>query len=404
MGSYDEEEEEPQGAARRRTNKEGDESSGWETVSGDEDAEDTDGAPAAGREKGGKQKGGKQKGGKAEGASTAEASAMAVVEVAMAEADVEDAASASARTAGARSSAVEMAVSQRTEEEGEEHYDTAEDMEEEEADAMEEAGRPTPPSEPTSAPPTVPPAASAAAAAPSATAATAAAAAAPAPPPPRALGTTHVAAWRDAAADAELEEVERFAVEEGAVPDDHHFAAQGSSDTPKVAAFAKTCQKQWKLLQAGLPAGIYVAAFAERVDLMRALVMGPPGTPYEDAVFVFDLQLPPDFPQQPPAVHYISHAERINPNLYENGKVCLSLLGTWTGRESCELWNPASSTVLQARTPAATAATAVPATAVPAPPSPHARPSTTATATSRQVLVSIQALVLCEMPYFNEAG
>ena len=376
MGSYDEEEEEPQGAARRRTNKEGDESSGWETVSGDEDAEDADGAPAAGREKSGREKGGKQKGGKAEGASTAEASAMAVVEVAMAEADVEDAASASARTAGARSSAVEMAVSQRTEEEGEEHYDTAEDMEEEEeADAMEEAGRPTPPSEPTSAPPTVPPAASAAAAAPSATAATAAAAAAPAPPPPRALGTTHVAAWRDAAADAELEEVERFAVEEGAVPDDHHFAAQGSSDTPKVAAFAKTCQKQWKLLQAGLPAGIYVAAFAERVDLMRALVMGPPGTPYEDAVFVFDLQLPPDFPQQPPAVHYISHAERINPNLYENGKVCLSLLGTWTGRESCELWNPASSTVLQARTPAATAATAVPATAVPAPPSPHARPS-----------------------------
>ena len=409
MGSYDEEEEEPQGAARRRTNKEGDESSGWETVSGDEDAEDADGAPAAGREKSGREKGGKQKGGKAEGASTAEASAMAVVEVAMAEADVEDAASASARTAGARSSAVEMAVSQRTEEEGEEHYDTAEDMEEEEeADAMEEAGRPTPPSEPTSAPPTVPPAASAAAAAPSATAATAAAAAAPAPPPPRALGTTHVAAWRDAAADAELEEVERFAVEEGAVPDDHHFAAQGSSDTPKVAAFAKTCQKQWKLLQAGLPAGIYVAAFAERVDLMRALVMGPPGTPYEDAVFVFDLQLPPDFPQQPPAVHYISHAERINPNLYENGKVCLSLLGTWTGRESCELWNPASSTVLQARAPAATPATtpaaAVPATAVPAPPSPHARPSTTATATSRQVLVSIQALVLCEMPYFNEAG
>jgi hypothetical protein len=31
-------------------------------------------------------------------------------------------------------------------------------------------------------------------------------------------------------------------------------------------------------------------------------------------------------------------------------------------------------------------------------------PATTATATSRQVLVSIQALVLCEMPYFNEAG
>ena len=120
-------------------------------------------------------------------------------------------------------------------------------------------------------------------------------------------------------------------------------------------------------MQDGLPPGIFVVAYAERVELLRVLIVGPPGTPYHDAVFVFDLQLPADFPQQPPAVHYLSHGERINPNLYENGKVCLSLLGTWTGRESCELWNPKTSTVLQ-------------------------------------VLVSIQALVLCEQPYYNEAG
>ena len=100
---------------------------------------------------------------------------------------------------------------------------------------------------------------------------------------------------------------------------------------------------------------------------MRALICGPPGTPYHDATFVFDLQLTPEFPQQPPLVHYLSHGERINPNLYENGRVCLSLLGTWTGRQSCELWSPETSSVLQ-------------------------------------VLVSIQGLVLCEMPYFNEAG
>ena len=49
-----------------------------------------------------------------------------------------------------------QSASQRTEEEGEEHYDTAEDMEEEEeADTMEEASRLPPPSEPTSAPPAV---------------------------------------------------------------------------------------------------------------------------------------------------------------------------------------------------------------------------------------------------------
>jgi baculoviral IAP repeat-containing protein 6 len=54
---------------------------------------------------------------------------------------------------------------------------------------------------------------------------------------------------------------------------------------------------------------------------------------------------------------------RFNPNLYPNGKVCLSLLGTWTGPS----WNPATSTVLQ-------------------------------------VLVSLQAMVFCAQPYFNEPG
>lgn len=65
-------------------------------------------------------------------------------------------------------------------------------------------------------------------------------------------------------------------------------------------------------------------------------------------------------------VHYHSGGLRHNPNLYESGKVCLSLLNTWTGTGS-EVWNPKSSTVLQ-------------------------------------VLVSLQALVLNDRPYFNEAG
>lgn len=64
-------------------------------------------------------------------------------------------------------------------------------------------------------------------------------------------------------------------------------------------------------------------------------------------------------------VHYISGGLRVNPNLYESGKVCLSLLNTWTGRGT-EVWNPGS-TILQ-------------------------------------VLLSLQALVLNEKPYFNEAG
>ena len=36
---------------------------------------------------------------------------------------------------------------------------------------------------------------------------------------------------------------------------------------------------------------------------------------------------------------------RVNPNLYEEGRVCLSLLGTWTGHRQ-EMWTTAS-TILQ---------------------------------------------------------
>lgn len=56
---------------------------------------------------------------------------------------------------------------------------------------------------------------------------------------------------------------------------------------------------------------------------------------------------------------------RLNPNLYEDGKVCLSLLGTWHGKGS-ETWSPLSNIL--------------------------------------QVLVSIQGLVLVKNPYYNEAG
>ena len=41
------------------------------------------------------------------------------------------------------------------------------------------------------------------------------------------------------------------------------------------------------------------------------------------------------------------YGERLNPNLYADGKVCLSLLGTWEGKNSCEMQNPDSSNLQQ---------------------------------------------------------
>jgi ubiquitin-conjugating enzyme E2 O len=68
------------------------------------------------------------------------------------------------------------------------------------------------------------------------------------------------------------------------------------------------------------------------------MIRGPEKTPYEDGLFFFDFQLSAEYPKAPPLCHYISYcSDRLNPNLYEDGKVCVSLLGTWSGKGT-EVW------------------------------------------------------------------
>lgn len=38
------------------------------------------------------------------------------------------------------------------------------------------------------------------------------------------------------------------------------------------------------------------------MDLMRAVIIGASGTPYQDGLFFFDFYLPPEFPQAPPVI------------------------------------------------------------------------------------------------------
>jgi ubiquitin-conjugating enzyme E2 O len=93
-------------------------------------------------------------------------------------------------------------------------------------------------------------------------------------------------------------------------------------------AFFKAVQKEHKLLRSSLPPdGVWVRSFEDRLDLLSVLIEGPKNTPYEDGLFAFDIQLGHDYPSSPPLCHYISYcSDRLNPNLYEDGKVCVSLL------------------------------------------------------------------------------
>ncbi|KAL2297646.1 hypothetical protein Nmel_016198 [Mimus melanotis] len=180
-------------------------------------------------------------------------------------------------------------------------------------------------------------------------------------------------------------------------PDSHAFKKM-EFQPPEAKKFFSTVRKEMALLATSLPDGIMVKTFEDRMasacsqmplwvaknelliagktvlgaewedrqDLFSALIKGPTRTPYEDGLFLFDIQLPNIYPAVPPLFRYLSQCSgRLNPNLYDNGKVCVSLLGTWIGKGT-ERWTSKSSLL--------------------------------------QVLISIQGLILVNEPYYNEAG
>ncbi|XP_053565245.1 (E3-independent) E2 ubiquitin-conjugating enzyme isoform X2 [Bombina bombina] len=148
-------------------------------------------------------------------------------------------------------------------------------------------------------------------------------------------------------------------------PESHAFKKL-EFQPPEAKKFFSTVRKEMALLATSLPDGIMVKTFEDRMDLFSAFIKGSTRTPYEDGLFLFDIQLPNIYPAVPPLFRYLSQCSgRLNPNLYDNGKVCVSLLGTWIGKGT-ERWTSKSSLL--------------------------------------QVLISIQGLILVNEPYYNEAG
>eukprot|EP00545_Synedropsis_sp_CCMP1620_P012387 CAMPEP_0119029494 /NCGR_PEP_ID=MMETSP1176-20130426/40547_1 /TAXON_ID=265551 /ORGANISM="Synedropsis recta cf, Strain CCMP1620" /LENGTH=168 /DNA_ID=CAMNT_0006985841 /DNA_START=699 /DNA_END=1205 /DNA_ORIENTATION=- len=74
------------------------------------------------------------------------------------------------------------------------------------------------------------------------------------------------------------------------------------------------------------------------------LIMGPDGTLYEGGFFKAKLSFPSDFPNMPPTMTFVS--EMWHPNVYEDGRVCISILhppgeDEFNSQESAdERWRP----------------------------------------------------------------
>lgn len=85
------------------------------------------------------------------------------------------------------------------------------------------------------------------------------------------------------------------------------------------------------------------------IRFLKVLITGPAETPYANGCFEFDVYFPPDYPNSPMLINLETtgrHTVRFNPNLYNDGKVCLSVLNTWHGRPE-EKWNAHTSSFLQ---------------------------------------------------------
>jgi baculoviral IAP repeat-containing protein 6 len=147
----------------------------------------------------------------------------------------------------------------------------------------------------------------------------------------------------------------------------HHFSKSSKSpahNSRQIRNLFKELTSYKTTLPVEYGSSIFVRAVENRLDTLRAVILGPDDTPYANGVFVFDIFLPYNYPLVAPMVHFVNHGgRRFNPNLYNCGKVCLSLLGTWSGPG----WISGESSLLQ-------------------------------------VLISLQSLILVPDPYFNEPG
>jgi ubiquitin-conjugating enzyme E2 Z len=78
---------------------------------------------------------------------------------------------------------------------------------------------------------------------------------------------------------------------------------------------------------------IHVSIDEEDIFKIKALIIGPEDSPYAHGFYFFHLEIPKDYPINPPKVKFINlnGNVRFHPNLYKCGKVCLSILNTWHG-------------------------------------------------------------------------
>lgn len=94
-----------------------------------------------------------------------------------------------------------------------------------------------------------------------------------------------------------------------------------------------------ELAKAGLDAeGIHFCTDADNCLKVFVVITGADGTPYANCPLLMEFEFGDMYPMMPPKAKFCTGdgQTRFNPNLYVDGKICLSILGTWQGPS----WTP----------------------------------------------------------------
>jgi ubiquitin-protein ligase len=104
----------------------------------------------------------------------------------------------------------------------------------------------------------------------------------------------------------------------------------------------KICTNQLKAYNKDPVDGVVLDQDPDNLSLIKFTIFGPKETPWEDHTMFGYITIPDGYPFIPPVLKFSS--KTYHPNIYPDGKVCLSILNSTrdeTGyfRES-ELWSP----------------------------------------------------------------
>jgi len=105
-----------------------------------------------------------------------------------------------------------------------------------------------------------------------------------------------------------------------------------TQDAPKRSL---AIAKELGVLSTNIPtawdSSIFLRVDDDRVDCIKAMIIGPKDTPYENGCFLFDIFLPLEYNYRCPSVQFMTTnggKYRYNPNLYADGVSLLRRAGT----------------------------------------------------------------------------